>query len=228
VAKNTQKEEILSNLSLNDTVELDDSKPWPKPVVCIKSFPRSGTTYINQNLVLNNFIVIKKAWEIEHNPNQPKPITVLRNLKDCVVSNVAMFDLKGMEKNEIIGEIIVQINKYDLFLDSLSLDMHNRTAYTFNQLEKEPQKVLESINNIYSLGLVEDFVFANKIPTKKYVFNHRSEKVNLFLPSSKEAKKYDEVLGIYEEMVELSDINDKYEALAEIIIKNQRSAGIQI
>jgi hypothetical protein len=228
VTKISQKEEIFSSLSPNDTVEIDDSKSWPKPVVCIKSFPRSGTTYLNQNLVLNNFIVIKKAWDVEHNYNQPKPVTILRNLKDCVISNVAMFNSKSTEKNEIIGDIIVQINKYDLFLDSLSLDIDNRTTYTFSQLENKPQKVLESINSIYSLGLVENFVFANKIPTKKYVFNYRSEKVDLFLPSSKTAKKYNDILNIYEEMVDLSDINDKYEALAETIIKKQKSLGIQI
>ena len=58
--KNSQVEEIGSKLSLHDDVDFSENGIWPKPLVCIKNFPRSGTTYLRQNLTINNFFVVKK------------------------------------------------------------------------------------------------------------------------------------------------------------------------
>lgn len=226
--KNSQVEEIKSKLSLHDDVDFSENGIWPKPLVCIKNFPRSGTTYLRQNLTINNFFVVKKKWNVERNINQPNPVTVLRNPKDCIVSNIVMSPLKGKDSDIILKGFIGQTNEYNMFLDSLLLDIDNRTTYTFDQLENNPKEVLESINKIYSLGLVKNFNFLNKIPPRSIVFNYRMDKIELFLPSSKTEKNYNITLNEFERAVDLSSINDKYEALIKIIKNKQKDLGIQI
>ena len=226
--KDSQVEDIKSKLSLHDDVDFGEEGSWPKPLVCIKNFPRSGATYLRQNLTTNNFLVIKKKWDVERNIKQPNPVTVLRNPKDCIVSNIVMSQLEGTDKDLLSRGFIGQTKRYDSFLDSLILDIDNRTTYTFDQLENNPEKVLESISDIYSLGLVENFKFLNEIPTKQYVFNYRTDEMNLFLPSSKTEKSYDDVLDLFEQMVDLSDVNKKYEDIKGIILNKQKSLGIQI
>jgi hypothetical protein len=226
--KNSQVEDVKSKLSLHDDVDFGEKGFWPKPLVCIKNFPRSGTTYLRQNLTTNNFLVIKKKWDVERNIKQPDPVTVLRNPKDCIVSNIVMSQLEGTDKDLLSRGFIGQTKRYDSFLDSLILDIDNRTTYTFDQLENNPEKVLESISDIYSLGLVENFKFLNEIPTKQYVFNYRTDKMNLFLPSSKTEDSYNNTLNEFENSVDLSDIDEKYDALIKIIINKQKALGIQI
>jgi hypothetical protein len=226
--KDSQVEDIKSKLSLHDDVDFSEKGSWPKPLVCIKNFPRSGTTYLRQNLTTNNFLVIKKKWDVERNIKQPNPVTVLRNPKDCIVSNIVMSQLEGTDKDLLSRGFIGQTKRYDSFLDSLILDIDNRTTYTFDQLENNPEKVLESISDIYSLGLVENFKFLNQIPTKQYVLNYRTDKINLFLPSSKTEDSYNNTLNEFENSVDLSDINEKYDALIKLIINKQKSLGIQI
>jgi hypothetical protein len=226
--ENDQLKDINSKLTLYDDIEFDDEQPWPKPLVCIKSFPRSGTTYVRQNLVLNNFVVIKKKWDGEPNPNQPAPITILRNVKDCLVSNIAMSSLKNTDSDTITRLVVGQINSYDAFLDSLILDIDNRVPYTFSQLENNSKKVLESINSIYSLGLVENFVFANKIPAKKYIINYNTNKVEIFLPSSKLEKNYNNIVEAFEEAVDTSRLNETYLMIEDMILNKQKSLGIRI
>jgi hypothetical protein len=226
--KNSQVEEIKSKLSLYDDVDFMENGFWPKPLVCIKNFPRSGTTYLRQNLTINNFLVVKKNWNVEKNINQPNPVTVLRNPKDCIVSNIVMSPLRGEDSDTILRGFIGQTNEYNMFLDSLMLDIDNRTTYTFDQLENSPKKVFESINKIYSLGLVENFNFLNQIPSRNIVFNYRMDKVELFLPSSKTEKNYNIILSEFEKAVDLSIVNDKYEALIKIIKNRQKDLGIQI
>jgi hypothetical protein len=226
--KDSQVEEIKSNLSLHDDVDFNEKGSWPKPLVCIKNFPRSGTTYLRQNLTTNNFLVIKKKWDVERNINQPNPVTVLRNPKDCIVSNIVMSQLEGTDKDLLSRGFIGQTKRYDSFLDSLILDIDNRTTYTFDQLENNPKKVLESIGEIYSLGLVKQFKFLNQIPTKQYVLNYRTDEMNLFLPSSKTEDSYNSTLNEFENSVDLSDINEKYDDLVKIIINKQKALGIQI
>ena len=226
--KNSQVEDIESKLSLHDDVDFSENGIWPKPLVCIKNFPRSGTTYLRQNLKINNFFVVKKKWNVERNINQPNPVTVLRNPKDCIVSNIVMSPLKGKDSDIILKGFIGQTNEYNMFLDSLLLDIDNRTTYTFDQLENNPKEVLESINKIYSLGLVKNFNFLNKIPPRNIVFNYRMDKIELFLPSSKTEKNYNITLNEFERAVDLSSINDKYEALIKIIKNKQKDLGIQI
>jgi hypothetical protein len=226
--KNSQVEDVKSKLSLHDDVDFGEKGFWPKPLVCIKNFPRSGTTYLRQNLTTNNFLVIKKKWDVERNIKQPNPVTVLRNPKDCIVSNIVMSQLEGTDKDLLSRGFIGQTKRYDSFLDSLILDIDNRTTYTFDQLENNPEKVLESISDIYSLGLVENFKFLNEIPTKQYVFNYRTDKMNLFLPSSKTEDSYNNTLNEFENSVDLSDIDEKYDALIKLIINKQKALGIQI
>jgi len=226
--KDSQVEDIKSKLSLHDDVDFGEKGSWPKPLVCIKNFPRSGTTYLRQNLTTNNFLVIKKKWDVERNIKQPNPVTVLRSPKDCIVSNIVMSQLEGTDKDLLSRGFIGQTKRYDSFLDSLILDIDNRTTYTFDQLENNPKKVLESISDIYSLGLVENFKFLNQIPIKQYVLNYRTDKMNLFLPSSKTEDSYNSTLNEFENSVDLSDINEKYDALIKLIINKQKSLGIQI
>ena len=226
--KDSQVEDIKSKLSLHDDVDFGEKGSWPKPLVCIKNFPRSGTTYLRQNLTTNNFLVIKKKWDVERNIKQPNPVTVLRNPKDCIVSNIVMSQLEGTDKDLLSRGFIGQTKRYDSFLDSLILDIDNRTTYTIDQLENNPEKVLKSISDIYSLGLVENFKFLNEIPTKQYVFNYRTDKMNLFLPSSKTEDSYNNTLNEFENSVDLSDIDEKYDALIKLIINKQKALGIQI
>jgi hypothetical protein len=226
--KNSQVEHVKSNLSLYDDVDFNEAGFWPKPLVCIKSFPRSGTTYLRQNLTNNNFLVVKKKWDVERNINQPNPVTVLRNPKDCIVSNIVMSQLKS-KKNDIVSRgFIGQTKQYGLFIDSLLLDIDNRVTYTFDQLENNPKELLESINKIYSLDIVPNFVFSNEMPPKKYVLNYRTDEIDLFLPSSKTEENYNDVLNLFEEMVDLSELNKKYEYASSLILDKQKSLGIQI
>jgi hypothetical protein len=54
------------------------------------------------------------------------------------------------------------------------------------------------------------------------------DKVELFLPSSKTEKNYNIILSEFEKAVDLSIVNDKYEALIKIIKNRQKDLGIQI
>lgn len=225
---NSQLEEIKSNLSLHDDIEFDENLLWPKPLVCIKSFPRSGTTYIKQNLVLNNFIVIKKKWDVEHNANQPLPITILRNPRDCVASNIAMLDLRRLSESDISNLVVGQIKKYDIFLNSLISDIDNRIPYTFSQLENNPKEVLESINEMHSVDKASTFVFANKIPVKRYVINYNTDKVDLFLPSSKNEKSYNDVLSMFDNLVHLFKVNDTFLMAEDAVLNRQKYLQINI
>ncbi len=225
---NSQLDEIKSNLSLNDDIEFDENLSWPKRLVCIKSFPRSGTTYIKQNLVLNNFIVIKKKWDTDHNKNQPLPVTILRNPRDCVASNIAMLNLKNSSRSDVGGLVLGQIKQYDLFLNSLMTDIENRLPYTFTQLENNSKEVLESISRIHSTELSDEFIFANKIPVKRYVINYNTNKVDLFLPSSKSQKIYSDVLNIFDEIASFSKINETFEMTEKIVIDRQKSLGFGV
>ena len=78
------------------------------------------------------------------------------------------------------------------------------------------------------MGLVKNFNFLNKIPPRNIVFNYRMDKIELFLPSSKTEKNYNITLNEFERAVDLSSINDKYEALIKIIKNKQKDLGIQI
>lgn len=225
---NPYLEKIYSQCSEDDDVEFDPEQSWPKAVVCIKSFPRSGTTYIKQNLVLNNFIVIKKRWELPHNENQPLPITVLRNLKDSTVSNIVMSNLKGIDSDSVKNLILDQAYQYNNFLDSFLADMENRIPYLFSQLELNPKIFLENINNIHTLDKNKEFIFVNKIPVKRYIVNYRTNKVDVFLPSSKIDKNYEMAFNIFDEVSEFSEINDKYENLIEKIKNRQSDLRIEI
>jgi len=226
--KNSQVEDVKSKLSLHDDVDFNEEGSWPKPLVCIKNFPRSGTTYLRQNLTTNNFLVIKKKWDVERNINQPSPVTILRNPKDCIVSNIVMSQLKGKDKDLLSRGFIGQTKQYSSFLDSLLLDIDNRTTYTFDQLENNPKGLLESISEIYSLGLIENFVFSNQMPPEKYVLNYRTDEIDLFLPSSKTEKGYNDVLDLFEQAVDLSDVNKKYEDLKGIILNKQKTSGFRV
>lgn len=212
-----QFRELQHKSTKDDDIAFNWEDPWPKSVVCIKSFARSGTTYIQENLIENNFIVIKKNWNTPHNPNQPLPISILRDPMECISSNVIMSNLGQIAKNNIDENIYQQSELYSLFLDSFTLDIDNRVPFLFSQLENNEEKFLKDIYNKYNIYKNREFVFNNLKPLERKVINYRTNDVHLFLPTSKNNKDYDTVIEKFNNLSTYNKIYDKYNILVDKI-----------
>jgi len=237
-----QTQKIYNNVSPNDIVYFDWEGKWPKPVLCIKSFPRSGSTYIYTNFNANNFIVIKKDYSSPHNKNQPKPISVLRNFKDCLSSNIIMSNLGTISESNVDDHISAHLKNYTYFVDSFTADIDNRIPYLFSQLENDKKLFLESIFNTVDIWhdrpltmnteqytrTDQKFIFQDISSSKQEVKSYRTGENYRYIPTSKTDVNYKMVFEKFDTLDIFNEINEKYSLLEAKILEKQSALGIAI
>lgn len=221
-------EDVFRNISPNDIVYLNGNASGLRPVLCVKSFPRSGSTYIISNFNANNFICIKKDYNSSHNDNQPMPISVLRNFKDCIASNVIMSNLGEISESNVDIHISEHLKKYTLFVDSFIKDIDGRVPYLFSQLEKDSKAFLESVYQMQDTDKDTQFIFKDISPSRKDVSSYRTGENYSFLPTSKTNDKYKMVFEKFSTLDIFNEIQDKYTFLENKILIRQSDLGIGI
>ena len=156
-----------------------------KPIII--SFPRSGKSYLQANLVF----AFKKDFDFSHlnRPGQIKKldyydhlIALVRNPIDSISSIVAMeleFD-KNLEINDSINDRIKEyINFYSFALKNAD------TFIYFNDIVDNINKVVEYVS------LVTNYPILNNEPKNNIIKNLKGHK---FLKTSKETGKYKEIV----------------------------------
>ena len=229
-----QTQKIYDNVSPNDIVYFDWLGTWPKPVLYIKSFPRSGSTYIYTNFNANNFIVIKKDYTTPHNKNQPKPISVLRNFKDCISHNIISSNSGQISYSNVCDHINAHLKNYTSFVDSFTADIDNRIPYLFTQLEYDKKLFLESIYNTVDIWHDRPLTMDTEQYTRtdqKFIFqditySKQGNEQNIALSEINDIRKM--VFEKFDTLDIFNEIKEKYALLESKILKRQSDLKIAI
>jgi len=178
----------------------------------VRSYARSASNFIVNNVaVINPKMIIHKSpwWKIDKEVENSVVISVLRNPKDVIVSDIAM----GLQDKKYSKEDLEQIDhsksiedfkKYMLLMVD---NIENIVPFTFEQITENPKKSFSIFLNY--CGYKEDFIFPDVKVEKMLRFNYAQNKNMYVFPTSKDLSSYDilynsisgldELINIYEE-----------------------------
>lgn len=200
--------------------------------ICIQSAPRSANTYLLYNLKdIDYRLEVRKTTKV-HDFTFPNPdsvfVSILRNPYDAAISNATM-SLNGTSETLTGGHfqslIVNIIKEFDLFLDYLEKNINSIIPFTFEQIENNPEKVIDFI--LKETGYNEEYKFNNIVPEDKDITLIYENTViqRKFLSTSKSIGLYD-VLKNNTEVTNFDLINEKYQNTLAIVKKRQKQLNI--
>lgn len=173
--------------------------------VCIKSYARSGTNFILENI--KDYANVKKDHWSSEIDNSCLNVYVIRKPEDCISSNISMtFQDVELQDDQMPTIVKNEINNYINFLKTVYKNKNSALIINFEDLSYRPYDTLKKILDLS--GLKENFIFKNIKVKDKKVFNYNSGKFQLFFATSQKNKNYKKIkeLVIMEQTKELEDI----------------------
>jgi hypothetical protein len=187
----------------------------------IRSYARSASNFIVNNVaVINPKMIIHKSpwWKMEKQRENSVVVSVLRNPKDVIVSDISMGLQDMMYSKEELEKIdysksIEDFKKYMLLMVD---NIENIMPFTFEQITENPKKSFSVFLN--SCGYKEDFMFPDVKAEKMLRFNYAQNKNMYVFPTSKSLDSYD---ILYNSISGLDELINIYEECRYAIYKRQ-------
>ena len=164
----------------------------------VRSYARSASNFIiyNASHIAPDLNIHKGTWrELNKNINNHVTVSVLRNPKDSIVSDISMsvFDMKY--DTEQIAQLNYQksIDAFREYIILLNKNINNIIPFTFEQITKNPEKTFKVF--LQECGYKKNFSFPNVEIKQKILNNEIMNKKQIFLPSSKHLNIYNKMLN---------------------------------
>jgi hypothetical protein len=190
----------------------------------VRSYARSATNFIIHNVAsICPKIIIHKSpwWEMDKKDFNAVTITVLRNPKDAIVSDIAM-SLNDSSKEKLDVDLInyeYSINNFKNYITVLRKNINNIIPFTFEQITENPKKSFSVFLN--SCGYEDDFYFSDVQIQQKQSINELMNKKQIFFPSSKPLNLYQSIEKYVTDNNILDSLNDDYKECMYAIYKRQ-------
>ena len=190
----------------------------------IRSYARSATNFIMYNTAsICPKIVMHKSpwWEMDKKTANSVIVTVLRNPKDAIVSDIAMSMNDQNLKINNIGLINYDysINDFRNYIKVLQKNMHEIIPFTFEQITENPKKSFSIF--LSNCGYDNDFDFPDVKIKEKRSINKLTNKQQMFLPSSKPLNFYQSIEKYVNDNNILDSLNNDYKECLYAIYKRQ-------
>ena len=185
----------------------------------VRSYARSASNFIIYNTaqIAPDMNIHKGTWrELDKNINNCVTVSVLRNPKDAIVSDISMSVFDMGYSIEQIMQLNYQksIDAFKEYILLLNKNIKNIIPFTFEQVTENPEKTFKMF--LQECGYNKEFNFPNVEIKQKMLNNEIMNKKQIFLPSSKHLDIYDEMLNYINNNTFKSIVNDYNECKLNI------------
>jgi hypothetical protein len=185
----------------------------------VRSYARSASNFIIYNTaqIAPDMNIHKGTWrELDKNINNCVTVSVLRNPKDAIVSDISMSVFDMGYSIEQIMQLNYQksIDAFKEYILLLNKNIKNIIPFTFEQVTENPEKTFKMF--LQECGYNKEFSFPNVEIKQKMLNNEIMNKKQIFLPSSKHLDIYDEMLNYINNNTFKSIVNDYNECKLNI------------
>ena len=190
----------------------------------VRSYARSGSNFIiNNTFAINNNITIHKSpwWELEKQNLNSVTVTVLRDPREVIVSDIAMSMYDVYSGTDDLKKINYDhsIFSFQEYMNLLKKNINNVIPFTFEQITKNSEQSFKIFLN--QCGHKENFKFPNVEIKEKISFNQLMKKKQIFLPSSKSLDIYTDIKDYVDNNKILDCLVNEYKECIDVIYKRQ-------
>jgi hypothetical protein len=180
----------------------------------VRSYARSASNFIvyNTGSIVPGMNIYKSPWwELGKNIDNSVTVSVLRNPKDAIVSDISMsiFDM-GYNMDQLVQlDYQRSINTFREYVNLLNKNINNIIPFTFEQVTENPEKTFKVF--LQECGYYKEFKFPYTKIEQKTLNNEMMNKKQVFLPSSKHLKIYQEMSNYIDNSDIFKTILDEYD-----------------